>query len=119
VQRATVEVLNSIYEVDFRGFSYGFRPKRSQHQALDALYMGIYTKKVSYVLDADICDFFNKIDRGWLIKFIDHRIRDERVIRLIKKWLNAGILEEGKITYNDFGVAQGGLCKYLHKPPYE
>ena len=95
VQRAAVAVLNTIYEADFVGFSYGFRPKRSQHQALDALYVGIFTRKVNYVFDADIQDFFNKINREWLIKFIEHRIADKRVVRLIQKWMNAGILEEG------------------------
>jgi RNA-directed DNA polymerase len=118
VQRAAVAVLNTIYETDFVGFSYGFRPKHSQHQALDALYVEMFTKKVNYVYDADIRDFFNKINREWLIKFIEHRIVDKRVVRLIQKWLNAGILEEGKIIYNDQGTPQGSLCKALHKPPY-
>lgn len=108
VQRATVAVLNTIYEVDFKEFSYGFRPKRSQHQALDALYIGLTTKKVNFVLDADIRDFFNKINREWLVKMIELRIADKRVVRLIQKWLNAGILEEGKIIYNDQGTPQGG-----------
>nr|WP_213157522.1 group II intron reverse transcriptase/maturase [Parachlamydia sp. AcF125] len=113
VQRATVAVLNTIYEADFQGFSYGFRPKRSQHQALDALYVGIYTRKVNYVFDADIRDFFNKINREWLIKFIEHRIADKRVVRLIQKWLNAGILEEGKIIYNEQGTPQGSSASPL------
>ncbi len=113
VQRATVAVLNTIYETDFVGFSYGFRPKRSQHQALDALYVGIFTRKVSYVFDADIQDFFNKINREWLIKFIEHRIADKRVVRLIQKWLNAGILEEGKIIYNEQGTPQGSSASPL------
>jgi group II intron reverse transcriptase/maturase len=108
VQRATVAVLNTIYEVDFKEFSYGFRPKHSQHQALDALYIGLSTKKVNYVFDADIRDFFNQINREWLVKMIEHRIADKRVVRLIQKWLNAGILEEGKIIYNDQGTPQGG-----------
>ena len=108
VQRATVAVLNTIYEVDFTEFSYGFRPKHSQHQALDALYMGLSTKKVNYVFDADIRDFFNKINREWLVKMIEHRIADKRVVRLIQKWLNAGILEEGKIIFNEQGTPQGG-----------
>ena len=106
-QRAAVAVLNTIYEADFVGFSYGFRRGRSQHHALDALYVGITTKKVSYIYDADISDFFNKINREWLIKFIEHRIADKRVVRLIQKWLNAGILEEGKIIYNEQGTPQG------------
>ena len=97
VQRAAVAVMNAIYEVDFRGFSYGFRPKRRQHQALDALYVGLSTKKVNYVFDADIRDFFNKINREWLMKFIEHRIADKRVVRLIQKWLNAGILERERL----------------------
>ena len=113
VQRAAVMVLNTIYEVDFEGSSYGFRPKRSQHQALDAIYMGISTKKVNYVFDADIRDFFNKINREWLIKFIEHRIADRRVVRLIQKWLNAGILEEGKIIYNEQGTPQGSSASPL------
>lgn len=113
VQRAAVATLNTIYETDFEGFSYGFRPKRSQHQALDALYMGIFTRKVSYVFDADIQDFFNKINREWLIKFIEHRIADKRVLRLIQKWLNAGILEEGKVIYNEQGTPQGSSASPL------
>lgn len=113
VQRAAVAVLNTIYEADFQGFSYGFRPKRSQHQALDALYVGLITRKVNYVFDADIRDFFNKINREWLIKFIEHRIADKRVVRLIQKWLNAGILEEGKIIYNEQGTPQGSAASPL------
>jgi len=108
VQRATVAVLNTIYEADFKGFSFGFRPKHSQHQALDALYIGLNTKKVNYVFDADIKDFFNKINREWLVKMIEHRIADKRVVHLIQKWLNAGILEEGKIIFNEQGTPQGG-----------
>lgn len=113
VQRATVAVLNTIYEADFLGFSYGFRPKHSQHQALDALYVEMNTKKVNYVFDADIRDFFNRINREWLIKFIEHRIADKRVVRLIQKWLNAGILEEGKIIYNEQGTPQGSSASPL------
>lgn len=108
VQRATVAVLNTIYEVDFKEFSYGFRPNHSQHQALDALYIGLNTKKINYVFDADIRDFFNKINREWLVKMIEHRIADKRVVHLIQKWLNAGILEEGKIIFNEQGTPQGG-----------
>ena len=111
VQRATVEVLNAIYETDFLGFSYGFRPGRSPHDALNALYGGIMTKKVSWVLDADIRGYFTAISHEWLVKFIEHRIADRRVIRHIKKWLNAGVLEDGIKTYSDEGVPQGGLCK--------
>ena len=113
VQRAAVAVMNTIYEADFKAFSYGFRPKRSQHQALDALYVGLSTKKVRYVFDADIRDFFNRINREWLIKFIEHRIADKRVVRLIQKWLNAGILEEGKIICNDQGTPQGSSASPL------
>jgi RNA-directed DNA polymerase len=113
VQRATVAVLNTIYEADFQGFSYGFRPKRGQHQALDALYIGLEKKRVNYVFDADIRDFFNRIDREWLIKFIEHRIADKRVVRLIQKWMNAGILDEGKITYSEAGVVQGSSASPL------
>ena len=92
------EVLNAIYETDFLGFSYGFRPGRSQHDALDALYAGLLTRKVNWVLDADIRGFFDAIDHGWLVKFVEHRIADRRVVRLIQKWLNAGVLEDGERT---------------------
>jgi retron-type reverse transcriptase len=108
VQRATVDVLNAIYETDFLGFSYGFRPGRSQHHALDSLYVGLLTKKVSWVLDVDIRAFFDTIDHGWLIKFLEHRIADRRIVRLIQKWLNAGVLEEGTRTRVDEGTPQGG-----------
>ena len=96
VQRALVMVLNCIYEVDFLGFSYGFRPGRRPHDALDALYVGIKTKKVNWVLDADIRGYFDAISHEWLVKFIEHRIADRRVVRLIQKWLNAGVLEDGE-----------------------
>jgi RNA-directed DNA polymerase len=95
VQRATVEVLNAIYETDFVGFSYGYRPGRSPHDALDALSVGIMRRKVSWVLDVDIRGFFDAIDHGWLTKFVEHRIADRRVVRHIKKWLNAGVLASG------------------------
>ena len=98
VQRAVVEVLNAVYEVDFLGFSYGFRPGRGPHQALDALAAGIYRKKVNWVLDADIRDFFGQLDRDWLRKFLGHRIADKRVLRLIDKWLAAGVIEDGTWT---------------------
>jgi group II intron reverse transcriptase/maturase len=120
VQRATVEVLNAIYETDFLGFSYGFRPGRSQHNALDALYTGLLTRKVNWVLDADIRGFFDAIDHGWLVKFIEHRIADRRVVRLIQKWLNAGVLEDGVRTRSEEGTPQGGSASpllanvYLH-----
>ncbi len=93
VQRSVVEVLNAVYERDFLGFSYGFRPGRSQHDALDALASGIRWKKVSWVLDADIRGFFDAIDHEWLMKMVEHRIGDQRVLRLIRKWLKAGVLE--------------------------
>jgi RNA-directed DNA polymerase len=120
VQRATVEVLNAIYETDFLGFSYGFRPGRSPHHALDALYAGLLTRKVNWVLDLDIRGFFDSIDHGWLVKFIEHRIADRRVVRLIQKWLNAGVLEEGKRMRVEQGTPQGGSASpllanvYLH-----
>jgi RNA-directed DNA polymerase len=108
VQRAVVEVLNAVYEPDFLGFSYGFRPGRSPHDALDALAAGIQKKKVSWVLDADIRDFFTRLDQGWLKQFLEHRIADGRVLRLIQKWLSAGIIENGAWTACDEGVPQGG-----------
>ena len=120
VQRATVEVLNAIYESDFLGFSYGFRPGRSQHNALDALYAGLLTKRVNWVLDVDIRGFFDAIDHGWLVKFVEHRIADRRVVRLVQKWLNAGVLEDGKRMRVEEGTPQGGSASpllaniYLH-----
>ena len=120
VQRAMVDVLNAIYETDFLGFSYGFRPKRSQHHALDALSVGLQTKKVNWVLDVDIRAFFDTIDHGWLRRFLEHRIADRRVVRLIQKWLNAGVLEEGTRTRMEEGTPQGGSVSpllaniYLH-----
>ena len=108
VQRSTVQVLNAIYETDFLGFSYGFRPGRSPHHALDALYVGIMRKRVNWVLDADVCGFFDAIDHKWLLKFIEHRIADPRVIRHLKKWLKAGIVEDGKRTEIESGTPQGG-----------
>jgi RNA-directed DNA polymerase len=113
VQRATVEVLNMIYEQDFLGFSYGFRPGRSPHQALDALTVGIMTKKVNWVLDADIRRFYDTLDRRWLVKFVEHRVADRRVVRLIQKWLNAGVLEEGKRVQSEAGTVQGGSISPL------
>ncbi len=120
LQRAVTEVLNSIYEVDFRGFSYGFRPGRNPHQALDALAVGIERKKVNWVLDADIRDFFGQLDRVWLRKFLEHRIADRRVLRLIGKWLAAGVIEDGTWTQCDMGSPQGASVSpllanvYLH-----
>ncbi len=120
VQRAAVEVLNAIYETDFLGFSYGFRPGRSQHNALDAVYTGILTRKVNWVLDVDIRGFFDTIDHGWLVRFVEHRIADRRVVRLIQKWLNSGVLEDGKRIRVEEGTPQGGSASpllaniYLH-----
>src|SRR5437588_2802436 len=113
VQRATVQVLNAVYETDFLGFSYGFRPRRSAHMALDALAVGIQTRKVSYVLDADIRGFFDTLDHGWLMQFIEHRIADERVLRHIRKWLNAGVLEDGRHVEQEEGTPQGGSASPL------
>lgn len=113
VQRATVDVLNAIYETDFLGFSYRFRPGRSQHNALDALYTGLLTKKVNWVLDIDVRALFDTIDHGWLVPFVEHPIADQRVVRLIQKWLNAGVLEEGKRTRVEEGTPQGGSASPL------
>jgi RNA-directed DNA polymerase len=107
VQRAVVEVLNAVYEADFRGFSYGFRPGRKPHDALDALAAGIYRKKVNWVLDADVRDFFGQLDRHWLMRFLRHRIADERILRLVSKWLAAGVIEDGSWTDSDRGSPQG------------
>ncbi len=120
VQRATVEVLNQIYETDFLGFSYGFRPGRSQHQALDALWCGLDGSRVNWVLDLDVRSFFDTLSHAWLVQFLQHRIADRRVVRLIQKWLNAGVLEEGKRTQVEAGSPQGGSASpllantYLH-----
>ena len=120
VQRATVAVLNAIYEEDFVGFSYGFRPKRGQHDALDALIVGITSTKVNYVLDADIRSFFDEVSQEWLLRFLKHRIGDPRIIRLIQKWLKAGILEDGVVTVSEKGTGQGSVASpllanvYLH-----
>src|ERR1700758_4857925 len=120
VQRATAAVLNAIYEEDFLGFSYGFRPKRGQHDALDALVVGITTKKVNFIFDADIRSYFESVNQAWLIRFLQHRINDPRIIRLIQKWLKAGILEDGVVTISDTGTGQGSVASpllanvYLH-----
>src|ERR1700757_2608165 len=120
VQRAAGEVLNAIYETDFLGFSYGFRPGRSQHQALDALYTGLLTRKVNWVLDLDIKGFFDGLSHEWLVKFVEHRVADRRVVRLIQKWLRAGVLEDGKRIRVEEGTPQGGSASpllanvYLH-----
>ena len=120
VQRAVVEVLNAVYETDFLGFSYGFRPGRSPHQALDALWLGLADRKVNWVLDADLRAFFDTLRHDWLVKFVEHRVGDRRVVRLIQKWLNAGVLEDGKRTRSEVGTVQGGSISpllaniYLH-----
>ena len=120
VQRATVAVLNAIYEEDFLGFSYGFRPGRGQHDALDALVVGITSTKVNYILDADIRSFFDEVSQEWLVRFLEHRIGDRRIIRLIRKWLKAGVLEDGVVTASDQGTGQGSVASpllanvYLH-----
>ena len=113
VQRATVEVLNAIYEEDFLGFSYGFRPGRSAHDALDALAVAIRRKRVNWVLDADIRDCFSSFDHSWLEKFIEHRIADKRVLHLIQKWLRAGVIENGTWTACDEGTPQGASVSTL------
>jgi RNA-directed DNA polymerase len=120
VQRATVAVLNAIYEEDFLGFSYGFRPGRGAHDALDALVVGIERCKVNFILDADIRSFFDTVSQDWLIRFLEHRIGDQRIIRLIRKWLKAGVLEDGVVSVSDMGTGQGAVISpllanvYLH-----
>ena len=120
VQRATVAVLNCIYEEDFLGFSYGFRPKRGQHDALDALCVGISTKRVNFIFDADVRSFFDEVSQSWLIRFVEHRVGDPRIIRLIRKWLKAGVLEDGAVTVSEKGTGQGAVISpllanvYLH-----
>ena len=120
VQRAVAAVLGAIYEEDFLGFSYGFRPGRSQHDALDALIVGISTKKVNFILDADIRSFFTEVSQEWVVRFLEHRIGDRRIIRLVQKWLRAGVLEDGVITIEEKGTGQGSVISpllaniYLH-----
>src|SRR5271169_4819766 len=120
VQQAVVTILNQIYEEDFLGFSYGFRPGRSQHQALDALSYALLKKKVNYVLDADIRGFFDNLDKSWLVRFVEHRVADPRILRLIQKWLKAGVMEEGKWSDTKTGSPQGSVISpllaniYLH-----
>jgi group II intron reverse transcriptase/maturase len=120
VQRAVVEVLNAIYETDFLGFSYGFRPKRSQHDALDALAFAITRTKVNWIWDADVSKFFDSVSHEWLIRFVEHRIGDSRIIRLIRKWLKAGVMEDGEIIAGEVGTPQGSVASpllaniYLH-----
>jgi group II intron reverse transcriptase/maturase len=120
VQQAVVTVLNEIYEVDFQGFSYGFRPGRGPHRALDALVVGIERKRVNWILDADIRSFFDRISHEWMLKFVEHRIADRRILRLIRKWLGAGVSEEGKWSETKVGTPQGAVISpllaniYLH-----
>jgi RNA-directed DNA polymerase len=113
VQRAVAALLNAIYEEDFLGFSYGFRPGRGAHDAMDALCVGIHSKKVSFILDADIRSFFDEISWEWLIRFLEHRIGDRRIIRLIQKWLKAGVFEDGVVTVSDRGTGQGSVISPL------
>jgi group II intron reverse transcriptase/maturase len=114
VQRAVRTVLECIYEEDFRGFSYGYRPGRSGHRALDALYMGIRQQKVNWILDADIRGFFDNIDHAWLMKFLEHRIADRRLLRLLRKWLRAGVSEEGEWSPSTVGTPQGAVISPLY-----
>jgi RNA-directed DNA polymerase len=120
VQRAVATVLNAIYEEDFLGFSYGFRPGRGAHDAMDALVVGITSTKVNWILDADIRSFFDEVSQEWLIRFVEHRIGDTRIIRLIRKWLKAGVLEDGVVTVSGKGTGQGAVISpllaniYLH-----
>src|SRR5438552_5777889 len=120
VQQAVVTILNQIYEVDFKGFSYGFRPNRGPHQALDALTVAIQRKRVRWVLDADIRNFYDSLDHEWLLKFIEHRVADRRILRLIRKWLKAGVSEDGQWSETKVGTPQGAVASpllanvYLH-----
>src|SRR5271170_3255428 len=120
VQRATAAVLNTIYEEDFLGFSYGFRPKRSQHDALDALVVGITSTRVNWILEVDVQSFFDEVSQSWVMRFLEHRIADPRILHLIQKWLKAGILEDGVVTVSDKGTGQGSVISpllaniYLH-----
>ncbi len=120
VQQAVVTILNQIYEVDFRGFSYGFRPGRSPHQALDALNVGIQRRRVNWILDADIRGFFDNMDHEWTMEFVAHRVADNRVLRLIRKWLKAGVSEDGEWSETKVGTPQGAVVSpllanvYLH-----
>jgi len=120
VQCAVVTVLNAIYEEDFLGFSYGFRPGRGPHDALDALTVGIASRRVNWIVDADIRSFFDSVSQDWLIRFVEHRIGDKRIVRLIRKWLKAGVLEDGTVTVSDQGTGQGSVISpllanlYLH-----
>jgi len=120
VQGATAAVLSAIFEEDFLGFSYGFRPRRSQHDALDALIVGISSRKVNFILDADIRSFFTEVSQQWVVRFLEHRIGDTRILRLVQKWLRAGVLEDGIVTVEEKGTGQGSVISpllanvYLH-----
>ena len=120
VQQAVVTILNEIYEVDFRGFSYGFRPGRSPHQALDALAAGLYRKRVNWIVDADIQGFFDNLSHEWMLRFLEHRIADTRILRLIQRWLKAGVSEDGEWAETTIGKPQGAVISpllaniYLH-----
>jgi group II intron reverse transcriptase/maturase len=120
VQRAVVDILQAIYEEDFLGFSYGFRPRRRQHDALDALSTAIETSPVNWILDADLKSFFDTVDHEWLMRFVEHRVADGRILRLIRNWLTAGVVEDGRLLANDSGTPQGAVLSpllaniYLH-----
>lgn len=118
VQRAVVEVLNAIYEADFLGFSYGFRPGRSQHDAMDALSTAITSTPVNWILDADIRNFFDGLSQEWLVRFLEHRIGDQRIIRLVRKWLKAGVLEDGELSVSETGTPQGAVASPLFANVY-
>jgi RNA-directed DNA polymerase len=113
VQRAVVQVLNTIYEEDFLGFSYGFRPGRGQHDALDALAVGITSTKVNWIVDADIAGFFDAVSHEWLMRFVEHRVADRRILRLIRKWLKSGIMEDGTLAPTEAGTPQGAVITPL------
>src|SRR5262245_4231710 len=120
IQQAVATVLEAIYEEDFVGFSYGFRPGRGQHDALDAVHVGILRKRVNWVLDADIQGFYDAMAHAWIIRFLEHRIADKRILRLIAKWLKVGIIEDGRVTCSQCGAPQGAVISpilanvYLH-----
>jgi RNA-directed DNA polymerase len=109
VEHAVVQLLTQIYEEEFLGFSYGFRPRRSVHNALDAIWVGITRRKVNWILDADVRNFFGELDHKWLLKFLEHRVGDPRILRLIRKWLRAGVSEEGEWSKTVVGTPQGAV----------
>ena len=116
-ETATAAVLSAVYEEDFLGFSYGFRPGRGAHDALDALAVGITRTKVNWILDADIRSFFDAVNQEWLLRFLNHRIGDPRILRLIQKWLRAGVLEDGVVNVSETGTGQGGPVPRSPRPP--